>query len=288
MKLRILFALLASVAALPAAARSEPVNAQPEWNRPSEPFRIAGNLYYVGTATLSAFLLTGSDGHVLIDGAMPQSADQIAGNIRKLGFRVEDVEILLNNHAHADHAGGLAQLKALSGARLIASAADRPALETGTFGYRDDYWYFPPVAVDQEVANGDVVKLGDLSLTAHLTPGHTPGCTSWTTRVVEQGRPLDVIFTCSLSVAGQALVDEPRYPQAASDFETTYRRLRGLKADIYLAFHDSQFGLAEKRARLATDPFAFVDPAELATRVDQAEAAFRRELERQRSSGRGK
>ena len=282
---RLLLAFLAAASSSAAVtASTEPVEAQPEWARPTEPFRIAGNLYYVGSATLSAFLLTDPEGHVLIDGAMPQNADQIADNIRRLGFRVEDVKILLNNHAHPDHSGGLARLKQLSGAQLFASAADRPALESGTVSYRDEYWYAPPVAVDRVIADREVVRLGEIALTANLTPGHTKGCTSWTTRVVEQGRPLNVIFACSLTVAGQNLVDDPRYATAAADFEGTYARLRGMSADIFLAFHDSQFGLPAKRARLASDPLAFVDRAELHAQVERAEEAFRRELERQRSS----
>ena len=288
MTLRLVIALLASAAVLtPAAAAVLPAEPQPEWNRPAEPFRIAGNLYYVGTSTLGAYLLTDPSGHVLIDGAMPQSADLIADNIRRLGFRVEDVKILLNNHAHLDHAGGLARLKSLSGARLFASAADRPALESGTVAYRDDYWFFPPVAVDEVVTDGEIVRLGALSLTAHLTPGHTRGCTSWTTRVIERGRPLDVIFACSLTVAGQALVNAPSYPQAAADFEASFARLRRLRADIFLGFHANQFDLESKKAGLASDPFAFVDPGELAAQVERAEAGFRQELERQRSSAAG-
>ncbi|MGZ8999265.1 MAG: MBL fold metallo-hydrolase, partial [Allosphingosinicella sp.] len=117
-----------------------------------EPFRIAGNLYYVGTARLAAYLLTDPAGHVLIDGGMPQMADQIAESVSKLGFRIEDVKILLNNHAHLDHAGGLARLKQLSGAQLLATQSDRSTLESGTLPYRDEYWYFPPVAVDRVVA----------------------------------------------------------------------------------------------------------------------------------------
>ncbi|HET9427046.1 MAG TPA: subclass B3 metallo-beta-lactamase [Allosphingosinicella sp.] len=282
---RALFAFLASTAAiLPAAGANEPAEAQPKWNKPIEPFRIAGNLYYVGTAGLAAYLLTDPAGHVLIDGAMPQSADLIAANIGRLGFRVEDVEIILNNHAHLDHAGGLARLKSLSGARLLASAADRPALESGTVPYRDEYWFFPPVPVDRIVADGEIVRLGASSLTAHLTPGHTRGCTTWTTRVIEQGRPLDVMFACSLTVAGQPLVNDHRYPEAAVDFAGTFARLRRLSADIFLGFHGNQFDLDRKRARLGSDPLAFVDPGELRAQVDRAEAGFQREMERQRSS----
>jgi metallo-beta-lactamase class B len=277
----LLAVILAAAAAAPVVSR--PPEQGPEWASPIEPFRIAGNVYYVGTAALAAYLVTGSEGHVLIDGAMPQNADRIADNIRRLGFEVEDVEILLNNHAHLDHAGGLARLKELSGARLFASAGDRPTLESGTAAYRDDYWWFPPVAVDEEVEDGESVRLGDVALTAHLTPGHTKGCTSWSMHIAQDGRPLEILFACSLTVAGQPLVNDPRYPDAAADFERSFVRLRTLRADIFLGYHGGQFGFDEKRRRLAAgDALAFVDPAELIAQVDRAEAAFRRELDRQR------
>src|ERR1044072_951868 len=173
-----------------------------EGNKPMAPFRIAGNVYYVGTAGISAFLIAGSKGHVLIDGALPESVDQITANIRALGFRVEDVRILLINHAHFDHAGGLAELKRLTGAQLLASAGDKPDLERGSTQGRADLAGFPPVKCDRLVGEGGRVRLGAIDLVTHLTPGHTRGCTSWSMRTGERGKPLDLLFACSLTVAG--------------------------------------------------------------------------------------
>lgn len=258
-----------------------------EWNSPIEPFRIVGNVYYVGTAHIAAYLLTDQAGHVLIDGGMEESAPLIAANIRRLGFRVEDVRLLLINHAHWDHAGGLAELRRLTGARLAASAADSQDLERGSNADRDDIAHFTPVTVDRHVEDGDTLRIGAIEITAHLTPGHTPGCTTWTTRTFEEDRAFDVMFACSLTVAGRRLVADDRYPEAAHDFERTFARLRTVPADVFLGFHDNQFDLDAKRRRLlAGDALAFVDPSEARRRIDAAEADFRRELERQRRGGR--
>lgn len=279
--------LLLMIVALFGLATAAPAQDRAEWNRPVAPFRIAGNLYYVGTAGIASYLITDPAGHVLIDGAMRDSADQIAANIRTLGFRVEDVRILLQSHAHWDHVGGLAALKRASGARLLASAADRPTLETGRTDYRDDVGSFPPVAVDGMIGEGDVIRLGDTAITAHLTPGHTKGGTSYTLAVTEQGRRLDVLIACSLTVANQRLVGDTLYPDAARDFETTFARLGALRADIFLAGHTGGFGFEEKRARRAAgDDLAFVDAAELAAQLGRARAAFAEELARQRAAAR--
>ncbi len=216
---------------------------------------------------------------------MPESADQIAGNIRRLGFRLSDVDVLLVNHAHMDHAGGLARLKQLTGARLLASAGDRPELESGRIAYRTESWPFPAVKVDATLRDGQRVRLGRTVLTTHLTPGHTKGCTSWTMRVVEAGRPLDVVFACSLTAAGQPLVNDAKYPNAAADFRRTFAKLRGIRADVFLNYHGEFFDLAGKRKRLdAGDPLAFVDPGELPRRVTSAETAFRADLAKERSA----
>ncbi len=171
-------ALTLSTPAVPQSREDRPV-----WNRPLAPFTVAGNVHYVGAVELGSYLLTSPKGHVLIDGAMPESADQIAANIRRLGFRLEDVRYLLISHAHMDHAGGLSRLKQLTGAKLLASAGDKPELETGRSAYRDDLWPSPPVAVDQVIRDGERLRIGETTLTAHLTPGHTKGCTSWSTQV---------------------------------------------------------------------------------------------------------
>ena len=253
------------------------------WNTPVEPFRIVGNVYYVGTAHIGAYLVTDPAGHVLIDGGMEESAPRIADNVRKLGFRVEDIRYLLINHAHWDHAGGLSELKRRSNASLVASAADSGDLERGYNADRDDTARFAPVSVDRHIEDGDRVRIGGTELNAHLTPGHTPGCTTWTMRASEGERSYDVMFACSLTVAGRRLVGADRYPNAARDFEASFSRLRAIPVDVYLSFHAGHFDF-DARRRLGANPLAFVDLAAARSRIDQAEAAFRAELAAQRSA----
>jgi metallo-beta-lactamase class B len=257
-----------------------------DWNRPVAPFRIAGNVYYVGTAGVSAFLVTTPRGHILIDGGFEETAPRIATSIETLGFKLRDVRHLLINHAHWDHAGGLADLKRRTGATLWASVADRATLEAGRSFDRDDLAPFAPVKVDRVIGEGGVVAIGGVRVTARLTPGHTQGCTSFTTQVADRairgGRSLDVAFACSLSVAGQQLVNNTRYPTVARDYDASFAKLRRMKADIYLTFHPDLFGLTPKRARGTAD--AFVDRGELRRRVDAARAAYLTELARQRAT----
>jgi metallo-beta-lactamase class B len=278
MRRLVLPALTLTVLAAPAAiAADHPAN----WSRPAEPFRLLGDVYYVGTRGLSAFLVTGPAGHVLIDGALPSSAPLIAESIRRLGFDPRDVKLILVNHSHYDHAGGLAALKRLTGAQLLASAGDKPDLEAGRTIGRADIEGFPPVRVDRVIRDGERVTVGPVSLTAVLTPGHTRGATSWTT--VSKGKR--IIFASSLTVAGQKLRGDPAYPAAADDFRRTFAKLRAVRADVFVNFHPEGFGLDAKRARQrGGNPDAFVDPAELARQVDAAEAAFRTELARQAST----
>lgn len=250
-----------------------------DWYRATEPVTILPNLHYVGTEGLSAFLLTGPAGHVLIDGGLPESAPLIAANIRKLGYRIEDVRYLLINHAHFDHSGGLAELKRLSGAKLLASKEDAADLTAGRARIRPEQPAVPPVAVDRILKEGEVVTLGPIRLTAHLTPGHTPGATSFS--MVTPGpdqKPVTVLFASSLTVAGLKLPAHPGYPQAAADFQRSFAKLRGMKADMYLTFHPNRFGYAEKVAKLkAGDARAFIDPAELGQRLTVAEREFAEE-----------
>jgi metallo-beta-lactamase class B len=278
-------AVLMALAA-PAAGQSTFTEQRALWNRPMEPFRIIGNVHYVGTAHIGAYLITDPAGHVLIDGGMEESAPLIAANIVRLGFRIEDVRHLLINHAHWDHAGGLAELQRRSGAGVVASAADAADLERGANADRDDTARFAPVAVDRHIADGDRLRVGADELVAHLTPGHTRGCTSWTFRAREGERSYDVMFACSLTVAGRRLVGRDPYPEAAADFEATFARLRAIPADVFLGFHGEQFGLEEKRRRrIAGNALAFVDQREAPRRIASAEAAFRAELAAQRAAG---
>ncbi len=243
------------------------------------PFTIAGNVHYVGTAGIAAYLITTPKGHILIDGAMEESVPQIVANIAKLGFKLSDVKIMLINHAHWDHTGGLAQLKKLTGARLLASAGDKPALEAGVADYRPDLEAFAKVKVDGLLTDGQPITLGGTTLTTHLTPGHTKGCTSWTMRA----GGLNLIFACSITVADQPLVKGKGYDAAVSDFRATFAKLKTVKADVFLNFHPGGFDMEEKRKRLvAGDKRAFVDAGELRRRVDAAEASFEKEVAAQK------
>lgn len=243
------------------------------WNQPVEPFRVIGNVHYVGAAGVSAFLITTAAGSFLLDGGLPETAPLIARNIAALGLKLADVKLLLNSHAHFDHAGGLRELQQQSGAALAASAADRAALEAG--GPQ-----MPAVRVTRLVQDGERLTLGDTTLTAHITPGHTPGCTTWTTTVTEGGRPYTVIFYCSTSVV-DALVDNSRYPGIVADYQQTFARLRGMKADVFLANHPAFFDLAAKQAkRAAAAANPFIDTAELLRFVDTSERQFQAELKK--------
>lgn len=279
MKRAIAAALLAGLAVPVAAQDTDWVQVRREWNAPVTPFTIAGNVHYVGTAGIAAYLITTPEGHILIDGAMEESVPQIVANIARLGFRLDDVKILLINHAHWDHSGGLAELKRLTGARLLASAADMPALEAGSVDYRSDLGPFPKVRVDALLSDGEAITLGGTTLTTHLTPGHTKGCTSWTMRAGGH----DIIFACSITVADQPLVKGKGYDAAVSDFRATFAKLKAIKADVFLNFHPTGFDMEAKRKRLvAGDKNAFVDPGELRRRVKAAEAGFEKELAAQK------
>lgn len=272
------------------AAGAAAAQSPPSWTAPYEPFKIADNLYYVGTAGIASYLLTTPRGHVLIDGAMPTSAKMIEGNIAKLGFKPADVKILLNTHAHFDHSGGLAELKRDTGAKLYAAGGDRQALETGTYVGSEDVkaMNFAPVKVDHVLKDGEVVSLGGLTLTAHLTPGHSAGCTTWTFPVKVDGVMRQALLYCSTSVAANRLASRdkgPQYPGIVADYQRTFAKMKTLKADVFLAPHAEQFGLAEKRARLGSGgPNPFVDPGALQKTVAASEAAFRAELTKQQEA----
>ena len=245
------------------------------WNKSVEPFRIIGNVYYVGAAGVSAFLITSAEGSILLDGGLPETASQIAANVAKLGFDMKSVKYLVNSHAHFDHAGGLAELKRLSGATMVASSGDAPALKSGS---RD----MPAVVVDRIIADGESLRVGDTTLQAIMTPGHTRGCTTWTMTTTDGGRVQRVIFYCSTSVVDR-LVGNVEYPQIVEDYERTFDRLRRLEADVFLANHPVFFNPEAKRKRMGTaSKNPFIDPSELQRFVASSERDFRAALAKQR------
>jgi metallo-beta-lactamase class B len=249
----------------------------PEWSTPVKPFRIAGNVYYVGTKGLAAYLIVSSQGAILLDGTTAENAPLIERNIEAVGVPLHAVKRLISDHAHHDHVGALAQIKQDTGAEFLASAGDTWALEHGRA--RGDTNYTPkpfaPIKVDRVVGDGDTIQLGDVTITAHLTPGHTPGCTSWSTTVQDQGRPLNVLFLCSITVAGNILVGNHAYPQIASDYRATFRKLETMQADIVLPSHPDLADVIEREARRgAGGKDAFIDPQVLPALVAHFSAAF--------------
>jgi metallo-beta-lactamase class B len=279
---------LASEAQISAAEQTPLTGVDADWNAAVEPFTVIGNIHYVGVEGVSAFLITTPDGHFLLDGAFAQSAPQIIANIQRLGFDIDHVRYLLNSHAHYDHAAGLARLQRASGATTVASEADRAPLEAGRFPYgpsRDVA--FPPVRVDRVIQDGEALTLGGVTLTAHLTPGHTPGCTSWSMDVTgADGARRHAFFHCSATVAGQSLAP-PAYPNIVADFRSTFARVRAVQADVLLTNHPVFMDLEARRARQAAgDANAFVDPAALRAFNDRLEAAFDAELARQTAATR--
>ena len=257
-------------------------------NAPMAPFRMTDEIYYVGARDVTSFLIVSDAGLILTDGGFAQTAPQIQANIKALGFDIANVKILLNSHAHFDHAGGLAELKAASGARLLASAKDAPVLESGgkaDFAHFGPQGYFPPVKVDGMIADGQQTTLGNVTLTAHLTPGHTKGCTSWTMIAHVHGKPENVLFICSLTVLPTyRLLSEPDYPQMSADFEASFKTLGGLPCDIFLASHGSFFDLVGKREKMKANPAInpFIDPTGCRTYIDWAQARYNAELAKER------
>jgi len=255
----------------PAFKADPPMKCDPcdEWNKPQEPFRVFGNTYFVGTTGLGAVLVASDKGHVLLDGGLPQSAPLIDASIRKLGFRTEDVRLIVNSHAHYDHAGGIAALQRASGAIVAASASGARAIEKGgapaddpQYGFGEEANRFPRATNVRVVADGETVKVGDLAVSAHLTPGHTPGSTTWTWRSCEGARCLDVVYADSLnavSAPGFRFTGDATRPSLEPSFRKSIATVGGLPCDILLAVHPSFADMAGKLRRRqeqpASDPF---------------------------------
>ncbi|HEX7725267.1 MAG TPA: subclass B3 metallo-beta-lactamase [Rhizomicrobium sp.] len=276
---------LAAFAALAFASAAQ-AQVPAEWTTPQKPFRIIGNTYYVGTEDLAVYLIASPKGDVLIDGALVETVPQIEKNIAALGFKLSDIKLILNTHAHYDHAAGLARLKKDTGAKFDASAADKPILETGTISFGPTAsTHYPPVKVDHVVKDGETVSAGDVRLTAHLTPGHTPGCTSWTWNETEGGKTYKVIDICSVSVAGNPLVNNKAYPRIVDDYRASIARLKAMQADVFLAPHAQFYDPQGKEAsRKPGGPNPFVDPTALQSFMTKAKAAFETELARQEAA----
>ena len=256
----------------------------PAWIRPQVPFPIAGPITYVGSEGIAAYLIKTSAGAILIDGTLAENAGMIERNIANAGVRPRDVKLILVTHAHFDHAAGVAALKRATGARVVAGARDVRALETGTPPGETNYGVirFPPVHVDRSAVDREKVTLGTTTLTARATPGHTPGCTTWTMQIPAKSRPLDVVFPCSVSVAGNRLIGNRAYPGIVADYRRSIAMLGALHADIVLPSHPELADvIAKGKRRQAGDTTAFVDPTLLPKIVAKAKVAFDADLAKQ-------
>lgn len=282
--------LTGAFAAVFIAASTSSAQVSSDWTEPFPPFRIAGNLYYVGSKGLANYLITTPRGHILINTDLEASVPLIRASVEKLGFKFSDIRILLISHAHWDHDAGSAAIKRLTHATYMVMDADVPVVESGG---KADFFYgdrpatlYPPTKVDRVLHDGDEVKLGGVTLVAHLTPGHTKGCTTWTMRVDDAGKLRDVVIVGSPNVnEGYKLVSNPSYPGIASDYERTFRVLKSLPVDFFLGAHGDYFDLKTKYARLkpgAENPF--IDPAGYRKYVTDREEAFRTELAKQKAA----
>ncbi|HEY0529434.1 MAG TPA: subclass B3 metallo-beta-lactamase [Gemmatimonadaceae bacterium] len=262
----------------------------PDWTEPFPPFRIAGNLYYVGTKGLASYLIATPRGHILINSDLEQSVPLIRSSVEKLGFSFADVRILLISHAHWDHDAASAAIKKITGAAYMVMDGDVSVVESGgktDFQYgRDSAMLYQPAQVDRVLHDGDEVKLGGTTLVAHLTPGHTKGCTTWTMQVEESGKRYDVVIIGSPNVnEGYNLVNNSLYPEIAADYERTFRVLRSLPVDVFLGAHGSYFDLERKYSAMKNRGSSiFVDPAGYRNYVDERDQAFRTELARQKAA----
>ncbi|MDR3739343.1 MAG: subclass B3 metallo-beta-lactamase [Terracidiphilus sp.] len=260
----------------------------PSWTTAATPFRIAGNLYYVGSEELAAYLVVTPQGDILINSNLESSPKQIRASVEKLGFRWSDVKILLISQGHFDHCAGSAEIVRETGAKYEVMAEDVSVVESGghtDFHYANDKsTWFPPVHVDRALRDGDTVTLGGTTLVAHKTAGHNKGTTTWTMDVREDGRTLHAVIVGGPNVnPGYKLVGNAVYPQIADDFARGFAVLKSLPCDLFLGAHASYFGLEEKYARFARgDKAALIDPAGYRAYVADRERAFGRELDRQK------
>jgi metallo-beta-lactamase class B len=283
-RLLIVLMLLASLA----VSQNSLLGQANDWLQPFPPFRIAGNLYYVGSRGLASYLVTTSDGHILINSNLEASVPMLRASIEKLGFKYNDLKIVLISHAHFDHNAGSALIRKQTGAKYMVMAEDVSTVESGgttDFNYGNDKGtYYPRTTVDRTLRDKDEVKLGDAVLVAHLTAGHTKGCTTWTMKVRDGGATYDAVIVCSPNVnPGYKLVNNAAYPGIADDYARMFRTLTSLPCDLFLGAHGSYFDLEKKYGRMQKgDASAFVDPAGYKKFIAAKTAEFQAALKKQR------
>ena len=276
---------LAFIAGVPARNNAQ---GNPDWTRPFPPFRIIGNIYWVGSYDLSTYLITTPQGHILVNTGIGDTAQQIKASVEQLGFSLRDVRILTATHGHWDHVAGMAALKKMTGAALVTADLEKTLLESG--GKTDFRWgndpssRFDPVTVDRTFKDGETIALGGTALTAHLHPGHTKGATSFTTEVRENGKAYRVIIANLGSInPGVRLTGTPSYPGIEQDYARTFKLQKAMTTDVFLASHAAQFGLHNKYKPGDTyDPERFVDPAGFRQAVTGLEQSYLAQIAKER------
>ncbi len=252
--------------------------AQTDWNKPFPPHKVIANVYFVGTTELGSFLITTPEGHILINSDFETTVPVIRASVEKLGFRFTDVKILLGSHAHGDHMEGDAMVKELTAARVMAMEQDVPALRKMMPGGK-------PHPIDKILHDGDEVTLGGTTLVAHLTAGHTKGCTTWTMKAKEGDKTYDVVILGSIGVnPGYILVNNKDYPQIADDYVRSFKMLRALPCDVFIASHGRFYDLGSKYPKLGKGPNPFIDPEGYKAHLDLQEKNFYAKLEEQKKS----
>jgi len=302
----VLAAALAALGLLPGANAAEPARTLPApptqaWIKslfdslkaPVPPRHLVGNIYYVGASGVSSFLITTPGGHILLDTGFADTVPLIQHSVEQLGFKLTDIKLILSSHAHIDHTGGHAEMKHLTGAEVVASAGDARVLESGGaddfLPWPKDAIHYTPVKVNRIVADGEGITLGGITLTAHLTPGHTRGATTWTMNVTDAGRTYRVVFFSSMTInPGVRLLRNAAYPEILADYETTLAKLKALPCDIFFAPHGGQFAMTDKFARLdhGEGARALVDPEGWRKLLATAEQAFRAQMAAEQSAAR--
>jgi metallo-beta-lactamase class B len=257
------------------------------WNEPADPVKIAGPIYFVGTKGLASYLITGSAGYILLYTAMPNSGPMIETSIRKLGFNPEEIKFILTGHAHIDHVGGHAYIKKISGARVVIMESEKDLIESGgkTDFHYGNYpeFYFEPVKADLVIRDQETIKLGDISMTALHTPGHTRGGTTWVMNVSENGKVYNVVFPDGTSInPGYRVNKDPSYPGIEMNFRNTLHTLEMLKPDIWLSSHTDFFNFAEKRKRAGREGVnAWADPEGYRLRIAGEREKFEAEINKE-------
>nr|AGU01669.1 beta-lactamase [uncultured bacterium] len=282
--------------AAPRGSAQEGRSSLPAGKSSIKPFHIIGNIYYVGLNDNTSYLITSPQGHILLDMTYESGVPYIRKNIEQLGFKVKDIKYLLNAHAHADHIGGLAGFKELTGGTVFISEPDAPVIADGgksDFRNKDGKEEWRPVHADKIVKDNQEVRLDGNVLVAHLTPGHTKGCTTWTTVAEEKGKKYNVVFVCSVGLAGMGiasgvpLLNNPKYPAMADDFAKSFKVLKSLPVDVFLASHGSFFHMAEKIKRMEAGGGSevWIDPQGYKTYVAEEEKAYLAEVEKEKQTG---